>query len=366
MYYIGLMSGTSADGIDAALVEFKNDKIQLIGQVNLGFSPILQKQIIALYTPGKNEIDRLGEVTHIISGQYTQAVEQLLKTYGLSPEEITALGCHGQTVRHRPNTDICAHPFTLQLLDPSLIASKTSITTVCDFRRKDMALGGEGAPLVPAFHRAIFSRKDTPRCIVNIGGIANVTFLDNEIVTGCDIGPGNALIDAWMQQAFKCAFDNQGLHAQQGQLNKPLLDSLLQHPFFRQTPPKSTGREEFTLAWLDAHIKNEHITDLDIIRTLTELTACTITQAIKAHNHQCEVFICGGGAHNTFLCTRIARLLGDNFKVASTKQLGVDPQHVEAMAFAWLAKQTIDKLPGNVPSVTGASNAAILGGIYLP
>ncbi len=370
MYYIGLMSGTSADGVDAALVEIDSsthqDSVKLVGYTSVNFSASLQKEIIALYTQGDNEIDRLGVLTHIISEYYARAVNTLLEHHSILPSSINALGCHGQTVRHRPDTRICPHPFTLQLLDPSMVAQLTGITVACDFRRKDMALGGQGAPLVPAFHHAIFAHPAQARCIVNIGGIANLTFLDNGNVSGFDTGPGNALIDAWMQAAFDQAFDHNGEHANQGQVQINLLDTLNQHIFFKQQPPKSTGREEFTLEWLTPYLSGNDYSNNDIIATLTELTASTITHAIQDQKDTCDVFICGGGARNSYLLSRIEVLLGDNYRVKNTLTLGVDPQHVEAMAFAWLAKQTFNHLTGNEPSATGASRKAILGGIYPP
>jgi len=370
MYYIGLMSGTSADGVDAALVKIDSpnnqDSITLITYTSIDFSAVLQNEIITLYAPGYNEIDRLGALTHTISQYYALAVNTLLKNHKIQLSDIKALGCHGQTIRHRPDTHICPHPFTLQLLDPSMVAHLTGITVVCDFRRKDMALGGQGAPLVPAFHHAIFAHPTKARCIINIGGIANLTFLNKAEILGFDTGPGNALIDAWVQNAYHQAFDRNGDYACQGCVQLPLLNSLTQHVFFKKKPPKSTGREEFTLNWLTAYLTGHNYNDNDIIATLTELTAITITHAIQTQINTCDVFICGGGARNSYLCSRIESLLGTNYNVESTLKLGVDPQHVEAIAFAWLAKQTVNNLTGNEPSATGASRKAILGGIYPP
>lgn len=356
--YIGLMSGTSADGIDAALVDFHSAKPSLIAHHFTEFDAELRKRILALNHPGHDEINRLGELDHLLGKTFAQAAHVLLEKSNISASHIRAIGSHGQTIRHNPDAR-----FTLQIGDPNIIAADTGITTIADFRRKDMAHGGQGAPLVPAFHQAILSSETYDRAIVNIGGVANMTFLPrNQRVLGFDTGPGNNLMDAWIQMHVGKSHDKNGEWAKQGMISAELLKKLLDDAYFKAAPPKSTGPEYFNLAWLKKYV--DHHKEVDVQSTLAELTAVTITHAVKHLMDQGEVLICGGGVHNDYLMQRLTALL-QPLQVLSTEVYGVHPDWMEAMAFAWLAKQTLDKKPGNIMQVTGARQTAILGGVYL-
>ena len=359
--YIGLMSGTSADGIDAVLLEISSSGMELKGHIERPHPQPLRREILALCQPGDNEIERSGQMDCQLGNAFSKAVNQLLQQQQLAPADITAIGSHGQTIRHHPPGSL-AHPFTLQIGDPNIIAEQTGITTVGDFRRRDIAAGGQGAPLVPAFHRAAFG-SSKPRVIVNIGGMANITHLQADNTQGFDTGPGNVLLDGWVERHQGVRFDNCGEWAASGQVNNTLLDRLLQHDYLKRTPPKSTGRETFHLHWLDQQLQD--LTELDpadVQATLLEFTAATISQAINQRD--CEaIFICGGGACNTQLMTRLQAL--NHAPVASTQALGINPQQVEAAAFAWLAHQTLKQRSGNCPEATGAKREVILGGIYL-
>jgi len=363
--YIGLMSGTSIDGIDAVLVDFSSDNPQLLKTLYSPYSETIRKQILALCTPDHNEIERMGECDHVLGKLFAQAVQALLKKANKTSAEIKAIGSHGQTIRHQPDL---ATRFTLQIGDPNIITAETGITTIADFRRRDMAHGGQGAPLVPAFHQQIFSSSTKNRAIINIGGIANVTLLpkSKSSLIGCDIGPGNTLLDAWINRHQQRHHDHDGTWAAIGVIHEGLLQALLKDPFFVLPPPKSTGREYFNLMWLEKHLQkiDENISAVDIQTTLTELTARIIITAIAQHFPEGELLICGGGARNTYLMTRLQTLAKPAFSISSTEMYGIHPDWVEAMAFAWLAKQTLYRKPGNLPSVTGASIATILGGIY--
>lgn len=361
--YIGLISGTSADGIDAALVEFQHDKPELLATHYTPYHPALREKILALCTPGENEIQRMGELDVLLGDEFAKATNQLLQKNSLPADNINAIGSHGQNIRHSPRGE---YRYTIQIGDPNIIATKTGITTVADFRRKDVALGGQGAPLVPAFHQCVFGKSKSNQVIVNIGGIANITVLtpSSTNVTGYDTGPGNALMDAWIQQHQQSPHDVRGQWGAQGTTSSVLLKKLLSDPYFKLAAPKSTGREYFHLAWLQKYLNGLTISPIDIQATLAEFTATTILNAISQHFDHGDIFVCGGGAHNDFLMQRL-QLLGENkFKITSTKQLGIDPDWVEAMAFAWLARQTLHHRTGNLPSVTGANSAAILGGVY--
>lgn len=361
--FVGLISGTSADAVDAALVQFDNGELQLLNAMALPIPSQIRQQILDLYTPGVNEIDRLGELDRELGNLFGQAALELIVATGMTPDKITAIGSHGQTIRHRPDAQL---PFTLQIGDANTIAELTGITTVTDFRRRDIACGGEGAPLAPGLHNAVFASPDADRAILNIGGIANVTrLLRDGSITGLDIGPGNGLMDSWTQKHLGLPYDKAGAWAATGEVHEGLLQKLLQHPFFAKEAPKSTGREEFTLHWIDDTLKNFPPIDPQHVQaTLLQLTATSIAQSIKS---SCvtgtEVFVCGGGAHNTVLCQQIQVAL-PGYTLASTAKLGIDPDWVEAIAFAWLAMRTINNLPGNLKEVTGAARNAILGGIY--
>lgn len=363
--YIGLMSGTSVDGVDAVLVS-----AGMVGTLSLHSThsepipPPLRLAILALCASGNDEIDRLGSVDVEVGQLFARAANNLLGKSSVRSGQVTAIGSHGQTIRHRP---LAAHPFTLQIGDPNTIAHLTGITTVADFRRRDMAAGGQGAPLVPAFHAATFGSPDEIRAVVNIGGMANVTLLSpDDGVTGFDTGPGNVLLDAWHQRHHGIPLDRDGAWAASGRIQKPLLDHLLAESFFAAPPPKSTGRELFDLAWLDHHLATPgcNASPADVQATLAELTARSIADAVQRHGQGVgRVFLCGGGVHNTHLCRRIALAL-PGVEIASTAVLGIDPDWVEAIAFAWLARRTLAGLPGNIPAVTGAREPVVLGGIY--
>lgn len=359
--YIGLMSGTSADGIDAALVDFTNTQPELIAHHYAAYSPALKKSILALNHPGHDEINRLGELDRLLGKAFADATNTLLQQSGVAAKDIRAIGSHGQTIRHHPQLR-----FTLQIADPNIIAAETGITTIADFRRRDMAHGGQGAPLVPAFHQTILRTAKLDRAVVNIGGVANITFLPCDMdksILGFDTGPGNNLMDAWTQKHLQQTHDNLGAWAAQGKISQKLLDALLNDSYFKRQPPKSTGPEYFNIKWLENYLSSD-IKPVDVQATLAELTAITIVDAVKNLMHDGEILICGGGVHNQHLMQRL-QTIAKPLSVLSTEAYGVDPDWMEAMAFAWLAKQTLEKKPGNVTQVTGAKKAAILGGVYL-
>jgi anhydro-N-acetylmuramic acid kinase len=365
-YYIGIMSGTSSDGIDVALIKTQ-PRINLLASHSVAISQELQEEIHRLADPTQGTIDQLGELDHKLGHAFADAVLELLQKSQIDIHQIAAIGSHGQTVRHRPSGKF---PFTMQIGDPNIIAARTGITTVADFRRRDMATGGQGAPLVPGFHQAVFSSERSDRAIVNIGGMSNITWLPQyhleSDVIGFDTGPGNVLLDGWIHQHLQQRFDHNGDWAAQGKLHKPLLDLLLTEHFFQQLPPKSTGREMFNLHWLETQLNRLHqvIPAIDVQRTLLEVTAITISDSIQklSSNHK-DIFVCGGGVFNQLLMQRLQDLLNPN-PVASTAQLGIEPQWVEAMAFAWLAYRRMENKTGNICAVTGAKTASVLGAIY--
>lgn len=358
------MSGTSADAVDLVIVDFSRNKPELIGSHSLPLAPEIRQQVHSLATPNYNEIDRLGQLDRLLAELFAESILQLLKQLKLNPQQIAAIGSHGQTIRHRPPGTL-GTPFTLQIGDPNTIAERTNITTVADFRRRDMAANGQGAPLVPAFHQAIFHSHSIDRAVVNIGGMANITWLPKYGKTlGFDTGPGNVLMDAWILKHLGKTYDADGSWASSGQVDANLMEHLLSHTFFSQTPPKSTGREEFNLAWLDSKLKDKALKPEDVQATLLMLSAKTIANDIsRLSTGDCEVYICGGGAYNLKLMSELAHLLPQT-KVTSTEDLGVSPQWVEAMAFAWLARQTMKRKNGNLSAVTGANREVILGGVY--
>ena len=364
-FYIGLMSGTSSDAVDAVLVATR-PQFELIATHSLAFDLSLQQSIHQLADPQTGTIEQLGELDCKLGHVFATAALELLQKANVSSDQIIAIGSHGQTIRHRPNS---GYPFTLQIGDANIIAQRTGITTVADFRRRDIAAGGQGAPLVPAFHQAIFSSDKIDRAIINIGGMANITWLpksEQELVIGFDTGPGNVLLDGWIHQHLQQRFDQKGDWAAQGKVNQPLLDLLLAEDFFQQPHPKSTGREMFHLSWLKNHLEKieESISPVDVQRTLLELTAQSIADSIqKLSTDRKEIFVCGGGAFNQFLMQRLQDLLSPN-TVNSTAALGIDPQWIEAMAFAWLAYRRMENKTGNLGSVTGATENCVLGGIY--
>ena len=362
--YVGLMSGTSADAIDLVLVDLSSTHPHLIHCLSIPLDTDIRTQIHALATSGYNEIDRMGELDQQLGWVFADAVKQLLRDADISASQINAIGSHGQTIRHRPPGST-KFPFTLQIGDPNVIAQATGITTVADFRRRDMAAGGQGAPLVPAFHRAVFQDSTLDRVIVNIGGMANITWLPAVgTATGFDTGPGNVLMDAWIQEHKGLGYDRDGAWAAGGQVDPVLLAKLLEHPFFSQTPPKSTGREEFNSAWLKSQLAGFTINTQDVQASLLALTAHSIANDIKRLSTKpVDVFVCGGGAYNNRLMQEL-QVLKPGSNLASSAQLGIEPIWVEAMAFAWLARQTMNRQSGNLCSVTGAKDEVILGGVY--
>ena len=363
--YIGLMSGTSLDGIDAVLVRFQNNDAKLLESICLPLSSNLKDEIKSLINPAENEINRLTSLDVQLGKAFSNAVKQLIDKANVKKEHIIAIGSHGQTIRHLPTAE---HPSTLQIADPNIIAEATGITTVADFRRRDMAAGGQGAPLVPAFHEQIFRDARKNRVILNLGGIANITTLPadkNKAITGFDTGPANTLINHWIQQQQNKTFDERGKWALTGEINQNFLKELLNDDYFKLAPPKSTGTEYFNSAWLSKKLSAfPFLAAEDVQVSLTAFTATTISAAINEHTSKTEeIIICGGGVHNDFLIKLLKRYL-PNIEINSSVNYGVDPDYVEATAFAWLAKHTMEHKPGNLPEVTGATRKVILGGIY--
>ncbi len=353
------MSGTSLDGVDVALCRFDVD-CKLIATHFLRYPAALKLALLALHNPTDNELEAAILLGNQLAGLYATAVNQLLATSNLSAKDITAIGCHGQTIRHRPELK-----FTLQIGNNALLAELTNITVIGDFRSRDIAAGGQGAPLVPAFHQAVFASTEKNRVIVNIGGIANVTFLGKDgTVLGFDSGPGNILIDSWTKLHTNQDYDKDGAWAGTGVVLRTLLSGMLAEPYFALSPPKSTGRDLFNDHWLKQHQLYPHLRPQDMARTLVALTAHTIFDTIA---QDCgpvdEVYLCGGGAHNKLLVASLENMRNGRL-IATTDALGVGVDWVEAVAFAWLAKQCLDNKTANLPSVTGAKGARVLGAIY--
>ena len=361
--YIGLMSGTSMDGVDAALVSFESGRFQLGATYHLDYPAELLDRLREL-AANRGSPDTLGQADRAVGEIFAKAVHGLLQRARVAPGRIRAIGSHGQTVRHRPDLP---HPFSLQLGDPNIIAERTSITTIADFRRRDMAAGGQGAPLAPAFHQKAFGDSGAARVIINIGGIANVTLLParDGRVLGFDTGPGNGLMDAWCLRHLGTSFDENGHWAGQGKVLDSLLEELSADGYFDQDPPKSTGKEYFHIEWLDRHLAAgwQDANQADIQRTLLELTAHSIAEAIERFAEPQQIFVCGGGAQNPLLMQRLADLMKP-VRVQSTQSIGLDPSWVEPVAFAWLAMRHLEQGSGNLPSVTGAEGARVLGASY--
>ncbi|NQZ31390.1 MAG: anhydro-N-acetylmuramic acid kinase [Oceanospirillaceae bacterium] len=369
--YLGVMSGTSLDGIDIVAVSFEPD-FKMLSSASYDIPSDIKDLILALCLPGDNEIEKMGHLDVALAQLYAKYCNQLIddNTNIFSRCDVCAIGLHGQTIRHRPLNDPL-HNFSLQIGDANTVAELTGITTIADFRRRDLAAGGQGAPLVPAFHQSLFSHISNDRVIVNIGGMANITLLakDNtQPLIGFDTGPGNVLLDAWINKCQEKAYDLGGAWAHTGTVNKPLLKQLLTLPYFQQDYPKSTGREQFNLSWLQQQLSEyTGLSDVDIQCTLVELTAITICDQVSRQAFSmAQLFVCGGGAKNSFLMERLDALLPDAAIVTSTKALNLAPDWVEASAFAWLAKQTLAGLNGNCMTVTGAKGERVLGAIYQP
>ncbi len=364
--YIGLMSGTSLDGIDVALVDFSEQHPKLIASRLEAIPADLKAELLSLTQPGKNEIDRMGMADVRFADLQAQAVNKLLAQNSIDPTAVLAIGSHGQTIRHRPDFE---HPFTLQIGDPNRIAEQTGITVVADIRRRDIAAGGEGAPLVPAFHQRFLKSPSQHRMVINIGGIANITVLDKNNdcdAIGYDTGPGNVLMDSWINRHQNTSHDEGGAWAASGCIYQPLLEQLLSTPYLRQSPPKSTGRELFHIDWLDQQLDDRarSAPTEDIQATLLEFTARSICDAVLSHNYAgLEIYLCGGGARNTALCQRLQQLLAPH-QVMTTDALEISCEWLEACAFAWLARACLQGEAGNLPSVTGARGRRVLGAIY--
>ncbi len=362
--YIGLMSGTSLDGIDTVITDCSDGKANLLYSHYSPYPETVRQKLKKLCNE-EASLALAADMDVILGRLYAESVLRLLEKSTLNKNDIQAIGNHGQTIRHHPYPP---NQFSLQIGDPNLIAEITGITTVADFRRRDIAAGGQGAPLVPIFHQAIFRSHEENRAIVNIGGIANITLLPcdhSEKVTGFDCGPGNALLDYWTEINTGSFFDKDGDWARTGQVNDSLLTVFCADPFFSVEPPKSTGTDYFSPSWLHSQLDqlDNDLAPEDVQATLTELTAQSIVSSItKISPKTYQLFICGGGAHNRYLMERITQLSGSYAQTSDT--LGISPDWVEAMAFAWLARQTIKGLPGNLPEVTGAKKAVILGGVY--
>ncbi|MGM0564103.1 MAG: anhydro-N-acetylmuramic acid kinase [Pseudomonadota bacterium] len=371
--YVGLMSGTSVDAIDAALVSFDDGdpgQTRLIKAIAHPFPEELKDSIQAIIRePESAHIDTLGALGVALGHSYADAVNALLEASETEPGDVVAIGNHGQTIRHQPDSDL---PFSLQLGDNSVIAENTGITTVGDFRSRDLAAGGQGAPLVPAFHDHLFGGNSEQRVVLNIGGIANITVLGQcdpdsgeECITGADTGPGNTLLDAACQHYLEEPFDVDGSHASHGEVQDSLFKALSSDAYFGRSGPKSTGREYFNLDWLQGHLcEHDRVEAEDLLATLSELTAWSIAEAVRRRAPECQrLLICGGGVHNQDLLQRLEAHL-DDCPMESTERHGLHPDWVEATAFAWLAKRCIDHQPGNLPGVTGAAGPRILGAIY--
>lgn len=368
--FIGLMSGTSIDAVDAALMQIDGPRLQFVDAVSFPIPDALRRRLLALCETDSMQPEEAGLADRELGICLAEAALALLAKTGVPAADVSAIGSHGQTIRHRPSRPGAAQPgFSWQIGDPNSIAEQTGICTVADFRRRDVAAGGQGAPLVPAFHLAAFGSKERDRIVLNIGGMANLTLLPAaapERVRGFDTGPGNVLLDGWIRRHLARDFDADGAWARSGLVESNLLLRLLEHPFFSLPAPKSTGREEFNLTWLDRQIEEtgQKIRARDVQATLVELTATSICHAVHEAMPGCpEIYLCGGGSRNVYLVERL-RMLLEPARLSSTAALGLDPDWVEASAFAWLAHRRLAALPGNLPAVTGASRPVVLGGIY--
>ena len=363
--YIGLMSGTSLDGVDGVLVDFQGHT-HVLQHASCGFDVGLRAELLALNAAGDNELHRAALAANALVACYADVVQQLLQRAGLPAQAVQAIGAHGQTVRHRPQM-FDGTGYTLQLNNPALLAERCGISVVADFRSRDVAAGGQGAPLVPAFHQSVFGRAGQTLLALNIGGISNISVLPADgQVSGFDCGPGNALMDAWCQRHTGKAYDDDGAWAASGSVLPALLQQLLDEPFLQQPPPKSTGRDLFSLDWMQQVLGTLPVDTRpeDVQATLTEFTARACADAaLRWGRGATQLLVCGGGALNGHLMARITALL-PRMQVQSTTASGLPPLQVEATAFAWLARQTLRGLPGNLARVTGARGPRVLGAIY--
>ncbi len=359
-HYIGLMSGTSTDGIDAALVAFTGERADTLNALTSPYPDAFRRRLLDAARARRDSLAQIAVLDAELGALLAGAARAVAAEAGFDLEHVTAIGSHGHTLRHSPDSE---PPYTWQIGDPYVIARRTGVTTVADFRRADIAAGGHGAPLAPAFHARSLSASDETRAVLNLGGIANLTVLphDGGAVLGFDTGPGNALMDEWIGVHRHAACDRDGEWAASGRVCQALLARLEREPYFAVAPPKSTGRELFNLEWLKPHLADGP-SPADVQATLAELTASTVGAALKAHAPgAARMLVCGGGVHNGHLLARLAARSG--IAVQSTAEFGVDPDWMEAIAFAWLAKRTLAGLPGNLPSVTGASREVVLGAI---
>lgn len=356
---IGLMSGTSLDGIDAVLATFE-PQLSLLAAHHLEYPQSIKDRCLAMHRPGADDLDEAARLSNALAHLYAQAVRELLAKANFPAEDVRALACHGQTVRHNP-----AAGYTVQLNNPSLLAELTKICVVADLRSRDIAAGGQGAPMVPAFHEALFRHDTRHRIVLNLGGIANLTDLaPHRLTTGFDCGPANILMDAWIHHVLGHAFDSDGAWAATGNIDTSLLSRLLSHPFFSVAPPKSCGREEFDLAWLLSQLKTDTVAAEDVQATLLALTVHSCADAVRRWcGTPDDLLVCGGGARNAQLMATLAHEFPAT-RVAATDEFGIAADHVEAMAFAWLGYRTLNGQPGNLPSVTGAVGPRVLGAIY--
>ena len=365
--FIGLMSGTSLDGVDGVLVDLSKDRLDVIAHVNAPLSQALAQELLALNSPGANEIHRSALAANALVRVYAHIVTQLLQTTGLNSAQVMAIGAHGQTVRHQPQA-YDGTGYTLQLNNPALLAELTGMDVVADFRSRDIAAGGQGAPLVPAFHQSVFGRVGETVAALNIGGISNLTVIGPNMgddVLGFDCGPGNALMDAWCLQHRGQAYDADGAWAAVGRVHDGLLSHLLEEPYFAQVAPKSTGRDLFNPTWLNWRLEGfSSVSPVDVQTTLTELTAITCANGIRHYGDRArQLIVCGGGAFNGHLMRRLQFQLPDQ-QVVSSESHGLPPQQVEATAFAWLASKTMVRQTTSLKTVTGARGARISGAIY--
>lgn len=363
MRYIGVMTGTSVDGLDVAVVQIAGGRPHIAESATVALPPDLAVALVALAMSGEDEINRSGRYDAALGEFIGQTVLRCLKSWKIPVREVRAIGCHGQTIRHRPDA---SPPFTVQIGDPNRVAEITGIDTVADMRRRDMAAGGEGAPLAPLFHDALFRNGKRHRIVVNIGGIANATMLPagSDSILGFDTGPGNALLDAWIQHRKGEPFDREGSWAAQGDIAPTLLDTFRGDPFVSRAPPKSTGKEVYNLDYIMRALAPFDLPPEDVQATLLEVTAWTIATAIKRWGPGIgDVVTCGGGRHNPLLVRRLeANLSG--YRIVTADALGVDGDALEAAAFAWFAHRTLTGLPSNAPTVTGAKGPRVLGAVY--
>lgn len=367
--FIGLMSGTSLDGVDGVIAQWQDGRMEVLQYASTGFAPELRAELLALNSAGEHELHRAALAGNALARSYAQVVDRLLARSQLQPGDITAIGAHGQTVRHQPGL-WDGTGYTLQLNSPALLAELSGITVVADFRSRDVAAGGQGAPLVPAFHHSVFGGAGalgSPRWVLNIGGISNISRLEGDDIRGWDCGPGNALMDHWCQLNTGNPYDDGGHWAASGQVIPDLLAAFMEEPFFQLPPPKSTGRDLFNPAWL-APLLERHApgaAPADVQASLAAFTALAIAQDMQRHGaaEGQTLIVCGGGALNQHLLQRLADLL-PGIAVDSSAEHGLPPVQVEASAFAWLARQCWQSLPGNLPAVTGARGPRVLGAIY--